>query len=254
MSSAELLAHAQSGKLTEKEALDALRNPHCTAKVAELIADSSELLMSHTVRELLGGFRGMPFGRAMDLLATLPWPSLVALAQNPRTPPVVRRQCEKKLAILLTKMTLGEKVALARRVPRMLLKNIIASGDAEVLMALLDNQRLTEENIVLMINTAKASPGFYGEVARHYRWGQCYGVRRALATCPLAPLPVALSALVQLRASDIASVAARPDVPDGVRRAALALKEKEERGLRRVIRLRVDDSRGDAVHEPESIR
>jgi hypothetical protein len=240
--------------MTEQEALDALRNPYCSVEVAELIADTSELLMSHTIREMLGGFRGMPFGRAMDLLATLPWPSLVGLAQNPRTPPVIRRHCEKKLANLLTTMSLGEKVAVARRIPRMLLKNIIATGDGQVLTALLDNQRLTEENIVMMINTAKAPPEFYGEVARHRRWGQCYGVRHALTTCPRSPLPVALSTMVQLRPSDIGSVATRPDVPDGVRQAARALKEKEDKGLRRVIRSKMDDSRGLPTDEPDSIR
>jgi hypothetical protein len=254
MNSEQLAAYARSGRMTEQDALDALRNPFCTVEVAELIADSSELLMSHTVRELLGGFRGLPFGRAMDLLATLPWPSLVTLAQNPRTPPVIRRQSEKKLASLITKMSLGEKVALARRIPRMLLSNIIATGDGEVLVALLDNQRLTEENIVLIINTAKAPPAFYREVTRHRRWGQYYGVRRALVTCARTPSPVALSALVQLRPSDIAAVATRPDVPEPVREAARALKEKEDKGLRRVIRSTMDDSRGDSAHESENIR
>jgi hypothetical protein len=254
MSSAELMAHIRSEGLTEQDALDALRNPYCTPEIAELIADRRELLMSHTVRELLGGFRGLPFGRAMDLLATLPWPSLVALSQNPRTPPVIRRQCEKKLSLMLTRMSLGEKIALARRVPRSLFNEIAATGDGPVLVALLDNQRLTEENVVLMVNTSKAPPAFFVEVARHTRWGQYYGVRRALATCPRTPTPVALSALVQLTASDIAAVATRPDVPEPVRRAARALKEKEDKGLRRVILSEMDDSRGGSTNESERLR
>ncbi len=254
LSSAELHAFVLRGGLTEQQALDALRNPYCGADTAEVIANSRELLMSHTVREILGGFRGMPVGRAMDLIATLPWSSLVALAQNPRTPPVIRRHCEKKIVSQLLSMTLGEKVALARRVHRPLVKNLIASGDGQVLTALLDNQRMCEEDVLLMINTVRAPAEFYSDVARHHRWGQCYGVRRALANCPNAPLPVALSALVQLRAQDISATASRPDVPDPVRSAAKALKEKEDKGLRRVIHSGMDDSRGDAPHGSNNLR
>ena len=190
MSSSELHDLVVRGGLTEQQALDVLRNLYCGPETAELIADSRELLMSHTVRELLGGFRGMPVGRAMDLLATLPWTSLVALAQNPRTPPVVRRQCEKRLVNGLLSMSLGEKVALARRVHRPLVRHLIASGDGQVLSALLDNPKLCEEDVQLMINTVRAPAEFYTTVARHPRWGQCYGVRQALALCPNAPLPV----------------------------------------------------------------
>ncbi len=246
MNEAELLEYARSGRLDEQGALDALRNQFCTAETAELIADCRQLLMSNTVRELLGGFRGLPFARAMDLIATLPWISLLRLAQDPRTPPVVRRHSEKKLTGLIATMALGEKVALARRVHRPLLRCLLSSADGQVLGALLDNQRLTEDDVLLILNTAKAPADFYSQVARHHRWGQCYGIRRALVTCRQAPLPIALAALVQLRASDVEAIASRPDVPDQVRFAARALKEKEDSGLRRMVRSRMDDSRSDA--------
>ena len=151
-------------------------------------------------------------------------------------------------------MSLGEKVALARRVHRPLVKNLIGSGDGQVLVALLDNGRLCEDDVLLMINTVAAPTDFYTAVARHRRWGQCYGVRRALAQCPNAPLPVALSALVQLRTRDIAAIASRPGTPDGVRDAAFALKEKEDKGLRRVIRSETDDSRGDGARRSHGLR
>lgn len=247
MNGAELLTLIQSGRLDEQGAIEALRNPHCTPQAAELIADSRPLLMSHTVRELLSGFRGMPFGRALDLIATLPWTSLLSLAQDPRTPPVIRRHCEKKLTGLIATMALGEKVALARRVHRPLLRHLLLTADGPVLVALLDNQRLTEDDVLLILNTSKAPSEFFVLVARHHRWGQYYGVRRTLAVCRSSPLPVALAALVQLRANDITAIATRPDVRDQVRSAAKALKEKEDKGLRGVVRSSLDDSRSDAA-------
>jgi hypothetical protein len=246
MNEAELLSFVKSGQLDEHSAIDVLRNPYCTAEAAVVIASRRELLASHTVRELLSGVRDMPFARAMDLIATLPWTSLLALAQSPRTPPVVRRHTEKKLTAHLESMALGEKVALARRVHRPLLRTLIARADLHVLAALLDNPRLTEDDVLLMVNTAAASPEFFVQVARHPRWGQCYGVRQALAVCRRAPLTVALAALVQLRSRDISDIASRPDVTVAVRDAARGLKEKEDRGLRGVVRSTVDDSRGQA--------
>jgi hypothetical protein len=243
MSAAELHSWVRGAELAEKDVLDALRNPYCTVEVAQCIAERSDLLAAQAVRELLASFRGLPFARAMDLIATLPWSSLLALAQSPRTPPMVGRQAEKKLVARLARMSLGEKVALARRVHRPLLRPLMESGDRQVLAALLDNPRLSETDVLLILNTVEAPPQFYGELARHHRWGQSYAVRAALVRCPGAPLPVALSALVQLRSSDLEAVATRPDVPEAVRAAALGLKEKEDRGLRRVLDYQMDDSR-----------
>ena len=76
----------------------------------------------------------------------------------------------------------------------------------------------------------------------------------ALACGARVPLPVALAALVQLRSSDLGAVATRPDVPDPIRRAAEALKEKEDKGLRRMIRCRMDDFGGAAAHGSEGVR
>lgn len=247
MNEAELVSLVTSGQLDERSAVDVLRNPYCTLQVAERIADSRDLLVSQSVRELLSGFRGLPVGRALDLIATLPWTSLLALAQNPRTSPVVRRHCEKKLTGLIVTMALGEKVALARRVHRSLLRHLLLSADGQVLDALLDNQRLTEDDVLLILNTAVAPAEFYTRVGRHHRWGQCYGVRRALAVCPHAPLPIALSALVLLRTNDLAAIASRGDIQDQIRSAAKALKEKEDKGLRGVVRSQLDDSRSDAA-------
>ena len=255
MNEEQLRAWVAGGDLAERDVLEALRNPYCTVGVAEAIADRPDLLGAHTVRELLSSFRGLAFARVMDLVATLPWTSLLTLAQNPRTPPMVGRHAEKKLVALLARMSLGEKVALARRAHRPLLRPLIEAGDCQVLAALLDNQRLSENDVLLILNIAAAPAEFYGELARHHRWGQSYAVRSALVRCARAPLPVALSALVQLRSSDLEAVASRPDVPEPVRNAAAALKEKEDKGLRRVIKYLPHDSRSDpAACEPEVLR
>jgi hypothetical protein len=241
----ELLEFVQQHDLDEHQVLEVLRNPQCSVEVAVLVADARHLLRSQTVRELLSGFRDFPFSRAMDLLATLPWLSLLNVAQSPSAPPVVRRHAEKRLLTKLSHMTLGEKVALARKIHRPLLRRVIAEGDRMVLSALLDNPRLTEMDVLIILNTCNAPPEFYSELAKHHKWGRYYGVRRGLAECSRAPLPVALSALVQLRTADLDAIGSRPDLSEAIRTAARELKQKEEQGLRRVIR-----SEGNGVDGP----
>jgi hypothetical protein len=230
-----LMEFAQRNQLDELEVLQVLRSPYCTARIAEHIAANPRLLDAHAVRELLAGFPGFTFGRALDLLGTLPWTSLLALSQAPRTPPVIRRQAERKLLGLFASMALGEKIALARRAHRAILRVLMADGHRQVLSALLDNPRLVENDVLVMLNTADPPPDFFGVLAGHRKWGTYLRIRRALVECPHTPLPVALSVLVQLSNLDLRRVVERPNLPEGVRDAARALLEREAQGRRRVI-------------------
>ena len=239
--------------LDELQVLQVLRSPFCTAQIAEDIASNPRLLDAHAVRERLAGFPGFTFGRALDLLGTLPWSSLLALSQAPRTPPVVRRQAERKLLSLLISMALGEKIALARRAHRAIFQVLIGLGDGQVLSALLNNPRLVENDILVMLNRTEPPPEFFGELAGHSKWGSYFRVKRGLVECQHTPLPVALSVLVQLPVSKLRQVIERPDLPEKVREAADSLLEREAQGRRRVIDFSGDDSDGGGAQSPEGL-
>lgn len=240
-------------QLDELQVLQVLRSPFCTAQIAERIASDPRLLDAHAVREKLAGFPGFTFSRALDLLSTLPWTSLLSLSQSPRTPPVVRRQAERKLLGQLASMALGEKIALARRAHRAIFKVLINSGDGQVLSALLNNPRLVENDILVILNTCEPPPEFFSELAGHGKWGPYIRVRRALVECEHTPLPVALSVLVQLSLTEIRRVLERPDVSDRVREAAQSLLDREASGQRRVIEFSGDDSDGGGAQPPEGL-
>ncbi len=231
-STEELRELVERGQLDEREVLEVLRNPYCTPDIARAVAARREWLRSHAVRERLAAFPGMPFALALDLLPTLPWLSLLHVAQTPRTPPQVRRTAERKLLERIARMTLGERIALARLAHRPLLPPLLACGEPDVLEALLDNPRLVENDVVLMIRRLEAGSALFAAIARHRRWGSRAAVRRAIAAAPAAPLPVALSVLVQLPRGDLAALARDHAVPEAVRRAAEAVARRPpgERG------------------------
>jgi hypothetical protein len=226
MNSSELLDLVRRGEIEGLEILQVLRNPYCTTEIVDRICENRHWLTSHQVRELLAGFRGMPLARAMNLLATLPWLSLMEVARSPRTPPAVRRQAEKRILTRISTMTLGEKIALARRAHRPLIRPLIGTALGDVLIALLDNPYLVENDIHLMLNTITPPPDLIIEVVRHSRWGSYYGVRLALVECKHTPLPLALSSMVQLTRIDLKGLYQRPDLRPEIKDAARSLLDK----------------------------
>jgi len=230
LSSDELLTLVRSGSLDDFQLLDVLRSPFCTTQVAEMVASMREHLGTQSIREKLAGFPGLNNAQALNLLGSLTWSSLIAVAQNPKTPPLVRRQAERKLILQIPSMSLGEKVAMARRAHRALFPALIAAGDDKILTALLDNPRLVENDLVVLISTGKPEVGFISVVARHHRWGKNYPVKRIIVECSATPLPLALSILVQLTKKDQQIIAGRDDIPDRVRSAAEALWERAKPG------------------------
>lgn len=249
-----LMSLVTSRELDELEALQVLRSPFCTAQIAEVIASNRRLLDPHGVRELLAGFPGFNFSRALDLLATLPWVSLLTISQAPQTPPVVRRHAERKLVSQLLTMALGEKIALARRAHRALFRALTASGDEQILVALLDNPRLVENDILVILNTVDVPTVFLTEIARHRRWGTYRGVRRAIVELASTPLPLALSLLVQMSVSGLRHVVRGKNVPGQVRDAALSLIERHASGQRGVIISSSEKSDGGDPQTPEDFR
>jgi len=236
-----LLELLREGRPDEGEILEVLRNPFCTVEIAELVARTREWSTAHLVRERLAGFPGLPVGVALNLLATLPWLSLLHVGQNPRTPPVVRRRAERKLLERVQKMTLGEKVALARLAHRPLFAALIQCGDEPVALALLDNPRLVENDVLLLITSDRLPDPLVLAISRHRRWWSYYGVRRALTGHRQTPLPIALGLLVQLKRADLVALSGDHRAPGSVREAAGELLELERAGQRRVVQSRGDD-------------
>jgi len=232
LSTDELLRLVRRGGLDDLQLLEVLRSPYCSAQIAELVATDRTSLSMQSVREKLAGFPGLSNSRAMGLLGSLSWASLIAVAQSPRTPPLVRRQAERKLILQVPTLTRGEKIAVARRAHRALLPALIAGADDKILNALLDNPRMVENDLVVLITTGDPPVDFLTSVARHHRWGRSYRVRLAIVEAATTPLPLALSVLVQLPKRDQRNLAARTDVSERVRSAAEALAARPEEDRR----------------------
>lgn len=223
MNTSELLRFLEQHEIGEKEAMRILRSPYCTAEVASKLMEKHRNISAHRVRELLCQVRGMPAPTLIDLISTLPWLSLVHLAQDPRTPPVVRRRAENRLLQRIPRMSLGERIALARRCHRELFLSLFETRDEKIIEALLENPRMTERDLGSAMLRLDLPPSFYGALIRNPKWCYRRDLRLKVAQNPATPLPLALSALAELGLLELKTICKDRTAPESVRDAASRL-------------------------------
>mgnify|MGYP001820426998 CR=1 FL=1 len=226
---------AQRENLDDAQAIEILRNPHCAPDMAEILAANRRLMGSDRIRRLICTVRGLPTPRVADLVATLPWLALLQLAQDPKTPPMVRRMAEKRLLLKLPKLTLGERIGLARRAHRALYGPLVATGDPQVVVSLLENPKLTEADVVGLFNHNEPPQAVFSAILRNPRWAPRRGIRIAMARNRSTPLPIALSALAELGPGELQRLAKDPGVPPGVRDGVMRLLRKRGNTLAETV-------------------
>lgn len=225
------LVREHAGTMEPPAACLVLRNPYCTTEVLEMIAEQARLLSFYEVRRDLALHPRAPEPLALRFVPGLWWRDLMALGQDTRVRPRVRRAADTHLTARLPEMALGEKVNLARRAAPGVIAQLRHDPSPRVIAALLDNPRLTEDLLAPVAHAAKTPGPVLALLAADRRWGTRPGLQAALARNPATPIPAALRLLSLLRRPDLKAVAQDPRVPEPVRlRARVLLGEEDERG------------------------
>lgn len=192
----ELVA-AHVARLTERDAAQALRHPHASEAMIVEIVGSRALMASRAVRKLVAGHPQTPRHDALHALDDLLWRDLVEIGREIRTPPPVRRAANRRLLEGMRRMAAGEKVALARFADAELFQALFTDGDVRVLEALLQNPRLTPEDVQRWLATGRPSPEALAWLAGDGRWASRPSVRSALLLHPATPRAVGLALLTR---------------------------------------------------------
>jgi hypothetical protein len=204
--------------LTEEEALAVLADPYVTPQVCQIIAQSNRLTAFYSVRLRLVAHRSTPQAHAVKLVHYLHWPDMVRLSVDVRVSPTVRRAIETLLLLRVGKLSTGEKIASAKRCSAALIRVFLYDPEPKVFAALLLNQRVREDDLVL----AAASDGVSREklllLAADPKWSSRYAVRKALVMNPATPRSIAASQLRFLTAHDLRAIHANPSTSVYLRR------------------------------------
>ena len=205
-------------RLAEDEALAVLDNPYCFTPVCQVIAQNQRLVSLYSVRLKLVAHRATPQAHAVKLIHYLYFTDLVRLSVEVKIPSQVRRAIDGQLLLRIKDLSLGEKVATARRCSHALITALLFDPSPKVFASLLINQRLREDDLLLLASSPRAQTAQLQLLADDRKWSYRYAIRKALAMNPATPRSIAASQLRFLTRRDRRLIHSRPDTSVYLRR------------------------------------
>ena len=124
---------------------------------------------------------------------------------------------------VLEELTLGERKAKARLGDRAILERLLYDPDVSVLTILLNNPKLTEDDVLRLASKRPNRPQVLAQIALTYRWFRRGSVQRALLLNPYAPLRISVSILPLLSVQQLYDVSRDGSLHPLVARAAKAI-------------------------------
>jgi hypothetical protein len=179
-----------------------LSNSFCEEGVVQRIYRDRRLISSYEVRKELARHRSLPLALGLQLVPGLYWRDLIALCQDTKIRPQLRRAAELRLIERLPSLAVGERMNLARKASPRLVQALGRDPHPRVCQALMENPRLTEGQIMPWVSRENSNPQILRVVAANARWGVRYPIRVALCSNPATPVDVALPLLPLLKRID----------------------------------------------------
>lgn len=204
--------------LAEDEALAVLQNPYATPKVCQMIAQNVRLSAFYSVRMRLVAHRQTPLVHSVKLVHYLYWPDLVRLSIEVTVPAQVRRAIDTLLLTRVAKLSLGEKISSAKRCSSALIRVFLFESDPRVFAALLVNQRVREDDLILLAGSPDATVEQLVMLSSDRKWSSRYAIRRALVLNSRTPRAVAASQIRFLSRRDLRQIHENPATSTYIRR------------------------------------
>lgn len=204
--------------LVEEEVLAILENRFVTPQIIGRIAQIPRLTGFYGVRVRLVAHRQTPQAHAVKLVHYLHWFDLLTLSIDVKVPAPVRRAIDTQLLNRVDKLSLGERIASARRCGHALVKTFLFDPHPQVFEALLVNKRLREDDLLVLASSPQATPEQLVMLAHDRKWSYRYAIRKALVLNPVTPRAAAASQLRYLSRADLRSIHANPSTSVYLRR------------------------------------
>jgi len=213
--------------LLEDEAWAVIENPYVTPAMLLAIAQSPRLAAYYSVRVRLVAHRQTPQAQSVKLIHYLYWFDLVRLSVDVTVPAPVRRAIDTQLVIRSHKLTLGERIASARRCSSALIKVFLADPDIRVFETVLANQRVREDDILATIASRETSAEKLQMIADDQKWSYRYAVRKGLVLNPATPRSAAARQLRFLTRRDRRELLQNPTISTYLRRCIERMDAKD---------------------------
>lgn len=158
----------------------------------EQISRNTAVMKSRKVRVALAAHPRAPRRIALRLIRELYTFDLMQFSLIPAVAADLKRVADELLVARLASITLGERIALARRSSAMVAAALLLDKESRVWQTALENPRVTEAAIVKALLRPAATPAFVKAVCHHARWSLRPEVRMALLRNEYTPMARAL--------------------------------------------------------------
>jgi len=188
----ELSAAAENPYLNEDLAKALLQRRDLPASVLQELAKNTAILTSRSVLVALVSHPKTPRFVSLPMARSLHTFELMSVAMQPAVPADVKIAIEQLIVDRLEKLSLGERITLAKRGSTRIAERLLVDADPGVVDLAMNNPYLTEACIIRTLMSELAEPAFVQRVARHPKWSLRTDVRCALLRNPNTPMGLAM--------------------------------------------------------------
>jgi hypothetical protein len=211
------LTSAADSLLTTDLALAALKDRDLPAELVEQISRNSAVMKSRKVRVALAAHPRTPRRIALRLIRELYTFDLMQLSLLPAVAADLKHVANELLVTRLASITLGERIALARRSSAMVAAALLLDKEPRVWQTALENPRVTEPAIVRTLLRPGATPDFVKAVCHHAKWSLRPEIRMALLRNEYTPLARALDFARRLPPAQLRDILHASRLPEKIK-------------------------------------
>jgi hypothetical protein len=215
--------------LTADLALAAIKDRNLPSEEIEQISRNAAAMKSRKVRVALAAHPRAPRRVALRLIRELYTFDLMQFSLIPAVAADLKRVADELLVARLASVTLGERIALARRSSAMVAAALLLDKESRVWQTALENARLSEAAIVKALLRPAATPAFVKAVCHHAKWSVRPEIRMALLRNEYTPLARALEFAHRLPPAQLRDILHASRLPEKIKSYL-----RKEGGIRRV--------------------
>jgi hypothetical protein len=192
------LSESSAPALDEHLVRGLLERRDLSSELMERIGRHPDLARNHKLRLAFVEHPRAPRGMVLPLLRHLFTFELMKLTVTPTVAPEVKLAAEEALVRRLETSSPGERLSLARRASARVAAALLASSEAQVVAAALENPRLSEAGLIGAIGSRNASAQLVERVCCHPKWSPRREIRIALIQNEQTPVGWALRFAAEL--------------------------------------------------------
>jgi hypothetical protein len=211
------LDQSADSALTADLAQALLKDRTLSAEQIEQIARNTAAAKSRKVRIAIAAHPRTPRRLALRLLRELYTFDLMRFSMLPAVAADLKRVSDELLVARIASITLGERIALARRSSTMVAAALLLDKESRVWQTALENPRLTESAIVKALLRPGTTPAFVKAICHHAKWSVRLEIRNALLRNEFTPLARAIEFARRLPPAQMRDILHNSRLPEKIK-------------------------------------